>query len=98
MKRTGDEVYSTKGRTSLHTQILQELLFVLFLKDVSLISSRGILLDSSPLLYKTIVLVSRIKLKASEYRGEQAEMNIQRLNVRIDQVTEFYSTCKEIFR
>ena len=28
----------------------------------------------------------RIKLKASEYRGEQAEMNIQRLNVRIDQV------------
>ena len=30
----------------------------------------------------------RIKLKASEYRGEQAEMNIQRLNVRIDQVEE----------
>ena len=28
----------------------------------------------------------RNKLKASEYRGEQAEMNIQRLNVRIDQV------------
>ena len=26
------------------------------------------------------------KLKRSEYRGEQAEMNIQRLNVRIDQV------------
>ena len=30
----------------------------------------------------------RVKLKASEYRGEQAEMNIQRLNVRIDQVEE----------
>merc|ERR1740123_505359 len=30
----------------------------------------------------------RNKLKASEYRGEQAEMNIQRLNVRIDQVEE----------
>ena len=28
----------------------------------------------------------RYKLKMSEYRGEQAEMNIQRLNVRIDQV------------
>jgi chromosome segregation ATPase len=28
------------------------------------------------------------KLKMSEYRGEQAEMNIQRLNVRIDQVEE----------
>merc|ERR1719242_2782787 len=28
------------------------------------------------------------KLKRSEYRGEQAEMNIQRLNVRIDQVEE----------
>jgi len=28
------------------------------------------------------------KLKATEYRGEQAEMNIQRLNVRIDQVEE----------
>ena len=27
-------------------------------------------------------------LKRSEYRGEQAEMNIQRLNVRIDQVEE----------
>ena len=26
------------------------------------------------------------KLKRSDYRGEQAEMNIQRLNVRIDQV------------
>ena len=32
--------------------------------------------------------VYRNKLKASEYRGEQAEMNIQRLNVRIDQVSE----------
>ncbi len=42
-----------------------------------------------PAHYKTIVLVFRIKLKASEYRGEQAEMNIQRLNVRIDQVTEY---------
>ena len=30
----------------------------------------------------------RLKLKASEYRGEQAEMNIQRLNVRIDNVEE----------
>ena len=30
------------------------------------------------------------KLKRSEYRGEQAEMNIQRLNVRIDQVGHFY--------
>ena len=29
---------------------------------------------------------TRYKLKMSEYRGEQAEMNIQRLNVRIDQV------------
>ena len=29
------------------------------------------------------------KLKRSEYRGEQAEMNIQRLNVRIDQVCTF---------
>ena len=28
------------------------------------------------------------KLKRSEYRGEQAEMNIQRLNVRIDQTEE----------
>ena len=28
------------------------------------------------------------KLKRSEYRGEQAEMNIQRLNVRIDQVKQ----------
>jgi len=30
----------------------------------------------------------RNKLKLSEYRGEQAEMNIQRMNVRIDQVEE----------
>ena len=30
--------------------------------------------------------MTRYKLKMSEYRGEQAEMNIQRLNVRIDQV------------
>ena len=30
----------------------------------------------------------RYKLKMSEYRGEQAEMNIQRLNVRIDSVEE----------
>ena len=29
------------------------------------------------------------KLKRSEYRGEQAEMNIQRLNVRIDQVFSY---------
>ena len=29
-----------------------------------------------------------MKLKLSEYRGEQAEMNIQRLNVRIDQVQQ----------
>ena len=28
------------------------------------------------------------KLKMSDYRGENAEMNIQRLNVRIDQVEE----------
>jgi len=34
------------------------------------------------------ILELRNKLKASEYRGEQAEMNIQRLNVRIDQVEE----------
>merc|ERR1719167_1013838 len=31
------------------------------------------------------IMERRNKLKASEYRGEQAEMNIQRLNVRIDQ-------------
>ena len=30
----------------------------------------------------------RNKLKASDYMGEQAEMNIQRLNVRIDQTEE----------
>ena len=30
------------------------------------------------------------KLKRSEYRGELAEMNIQRLNVRIDQVGVFF--------
>jgi hypothetical protein len=29
-----------------------------------------------------------MKLKAAEYRDEQATMNIQRLNVRIDQVEE----------
>jgi len=34
------------------------------------------------------ILELRNKLKASEYRGEQAEMNIQRLNVRIDQTEE----------
>jgi len=34
------------------------------------------------------ILELRNKLKGSEYRGEQAEMNIQRLNVRIDQVEE----------
>merc|ERR1711971_931651 len=38
--------------------------------------------------YQTEIMDLRIKLKASEYRGEQAEMNIQRLNVRIDQVEE----------
>merc|ERR1712212_704000 len=36
----------------------------------------------------------RNKLKMSEYRGEQAEMNIQRLNVRIDQVEEDLLTEK----
>ena len=30
----------------------------------------------------------RNKLKGSHYRGEQAEFNIQRLNVRIDQTEE----------
>ena len=30
------------------------------------------------------------KLKRSEYSGEQAEMNIQRLNVRIDQVCDLF--------
>ncbi|XP_023334591.1 tropomyosin isoform X2 [Eurytemora carolleeae] len=34
------------------------------------------------------ILELRNKLKGIEYRGEQAEMNIQRLNVRIDQVEE----------
>merc|ERR1712111_291168 len=34
------------------------------------------------------ILELMYKLKASGYRGEQAEMNIQRLNVRIDQVEE----------
>merc|ERR1711892_455411 len=34
------------------------------------------------------ILELRNKLKGSEYRGEQAEMNIQRLNVRIDQTEE----------
>merc|ERR1712072_1330964 len=38
--------------------------------------------------FQTEILELRNKLKASEYRGEQAEMNIQRLNVRIDQVEE----------
>merc|ERR1711976_1015504 len=38
--------------------------------------------------YQTEIMDLRVKLKASEYRGEQAEMNIQRLNVRIDQVEE----------
>merc|ERR1711892_415297 len=34
------------------------------------------------------IMELRNKLKASEYLGEQAEMNIQRLNVRIDQTEE----------
>eukprot|EP00092_Neocalanus_flemingeri_P089210 GFUD01112867.1.p1 GENE.GFUD01112867.1~~GFUD01112867.1.p1 ORF type:complete len:106 (+),score=44.56 GFUD01112867.1:30-320(+) len=34
------------------------------------------------------ILELRNKLKLSDYRGEQAEMNIQRINVRIDQVEE----------
>ena len=38
--------------------------------------------------YQSEILDLRLKLKASEYRGEQAEMNIQRLNVRIDNVEE----------
>merc|ERR1711962_724058 len=46
---------------------------------------------------KTVMIEERLqgdimellqKLKASDYRGETAEMNIQRLNVRIDQVEE----------
>merc|ERR1711974_462188 len=40
------------------------------------------------------ILELRYKLKMSEYRGEQAEMNIQRLNVRIDQVEEDLLTEK----
>ena len=35
-----------------------------------------------------VIMELAYKLKRSEYRGEQAEMNIQRLNVRIDQVEE----------
>merc|ERR1711983_287726 len=38
--------------------------------------------------YQVEIMDLRQKLKLSEYRGEQAEMNIQRLNVRIDQVEE----------
>ena len=34
------------------------------------------------------------KLKRSEYRGEQADMHVQRLNVRIDQVEEDLLTEK----
>merc|ERR1712181_203173 len=34
------------------------------------------------------ILELRQKLKVAEYRGENEEMNIQRLNVRIDQVEE----------
>ena len=37
---------------------------------------------------QTEIIELRNKLKMSEYRGEQAEMNIQRMNVRIDQVEE----------
>ena len=44
--------------------------------------------------YQAEIMDLRIKLKASEYRGEQAEMNIQRLNVRIDQVEEDLLTEK----
>merc|ERR1712156_562628 len=40
------------------------------------------------------ILELRYKLKMSEYRGEQAEMNIQRLNVRIDQIEEDLLTEK----
>ncbi len=83
--------YSTKSRTSLYAYNTSRTFSCLIYDtvDVSLISTCGILLDSSPLKNHCTVLVSRIKLKASEYRGEQAEMNIQRLNVRIDQVTDF---------
>ena len=35
------------------------------------------------------ILELRQKLKVAEYRGENEEMNIQRLNVRIDQVLEY---------
>jgi len=41
-----------------------------------------------------IIMELVYKLKRSEYRGEQAEMNIQRLNVRIDQVEEDLLTEK----
>ena len=44
--------------------------------------------------YQAEIMDLRMKLKASEYRGEQAEMNIQRLNVRIDQVEEDLLTEK----
>ena len=44
--------------------------------------------------YQNEIFELRLKLKASEYRGEQAEMNIQRLNVRIDQVEEDLLTEK----
>lgn len=37
---------------------------------------------------QTDILELMNKLKLSEYRGEQAEMNVQRMNVRIDQVEE----------
>ena len=37
---------------------------------------------------QTQILELRMKLKASEYRGENADMNIQRINVRIDQIEE----------
>ena len=46
----------------------------------------GIWLNPRHLESITTTKNSRNKLKMSEYRGEQAEMNIQRLNVRIDQV------------
>ena len=40
----------------------------------------------------TYYYLLRNKLKGIEYRGEQAEMNIQRLNVRIDQVLSVLNT------
>merc|ERR1711971_909879 len=40
------------------------------------------------------ILEPLYKLKMSDYRGENAEMNIQRLNVRIDQVEEDLLTEK----